>query len=174
MVKPSQLDAGGKPSTWFPPGRLVEHISLFLHFLKSLRNLKLTRSRSIGNIRRRNKCHANLRKNPLGVAGHDFTSPATIRRQIFDNNRKIKNLSIFSQNWEFSRSRSDRQLAMMISELSRSFWFKKFSNLRKSKFSCRMNNSSGNLSFWTNFCLNSTTSKNGPQNTRFSLNCSSR
>ena len=23
----SELDAGGKPSTWFPPGRLVEHIS---------------------------------------------------------------------------------------------------------------------------------------------------
>jgi len=21
-----KLDAGGKPSTWFPPGRLVEHI----------------------------------------------------------------------------------------------------------------------------------------------------
>ena len=21
-----ELDAGGKPSTWFPPGRLVEHI----------------------------------------------------------------------------------------------------------------------------------------------------
>ena len=142
-----RLDAGGKPSTWFPPGRLVEHISLFLHFLKNLRNLKLTRSRSIGKIRRRNKCHANLRKNPMGVAGHDFTSPATIRRQIFDNNRKIKNLSLFNQNCEFSRSRSDRQLAMMIPELSRSFWFEKFSNLRKSKFSCRMNNSSRKLSF---------------------------
>ena len=25
---PYQLDAGGKPSTWFPPGRLVEHINL--------------------------------------------------------------------------------------------------------------------------------------------------
>ena len=23
-----QLEAGGKPSTWFPPGRLVEHIFL--------------------------------------------------------------------------------------------------------------------------------------------------
>ena len=26
-VMDSRLDAGGKPSTWFPPGRLVEHIS---------------------------------------------------------------------------------------------------------------------------------------------------
>ena len=24
--KSRRLDAGGKPSTWFPPGRLVEHI----------------------------------------------------------------------------------------------------------------------------------------------------
>ena len=23
-----KLDAGGKPSTWFPPGRLVEHIHI--------------------------------------------------------------------------------------------------------------------------------------------------
>ena len=28
MESASKLEAGGKPSTWFPPGRLVEHIYL--------------------------------------------------------------------------------------------------------------------------------------------------
>ena len=31
----SKLEAGGKPSTWFPPGRLVEHIVLLAHVFVS-------------------------------------------------------------------------------------------------------------------------------------------
>ena len=30
MSADAKLDAGGKPSTWFPPGRLVEHIQIII------------------------------------------------------------------------------------------------------------------------------------------------
>ena len=36
----AKLDAGGKPSTWFPPGRLVEHIYLNITYSLTIQILK--------------------------------------------------------------------------------------------------------------------------------------
>ena len=41
---PEQLDASGKPSTWFPPGRFVEliiHVNIFASIKKFINNVSI-------------------------------------------------------------------------------------------------------------------------------------